>query len=284
MLRNTTVAGNTSNGTVPNAPDVFGSVTDLAVSTGNTIGRTDANTNLANGSRGGNISFQTPIGIQGVLVDLNGHVIQFTTTGFKIDVTNLLNLAPSVFASVAFTSFGELLVLTQGDGTVLQFTVFNGTLSTFDLTGIVGKARAASVAFFNGIETLVVTSQTGQLTLFNGAGIVLNLTQLLNLNAANGQPNTQSANVDFNPFNGQLVLLVTSAQGQVTEFTSGGQTFVLTPAGGPTLTRTASPAFPGPDANTLEVVFTDEFGNLLVAFVQNGLLTSTINLGPAPLG
>jgi len=63
-------------------------------------------------------------------------------------VTQLLNLTPARFASVAFTPFGEVLVVNP-EMDVTQFSVVNGVLSTFQLDADPepGHTSAASVAF-----------------------------------------------------------------------------------------------------------------------------------------
>jgi len=145
---------------------------------------------------------------------------------------------------VAFTPFGEVLVVTLMGRTLTQFSVVNGVLSTFNLTQILnlGNTSAASVAFANGVEVLVVTAADGTLDPVQLHGIVINLTQFLGLTTPD-----QSATVKFNPFNGQEVLMVTGRERRgdpvraVRHHPHHGS-----PGAGPL--QDAAPAFPPPAA------------------------------------
>jgi protocatechuate 3,4-dioxygenase beta subunit len=281
LLQNSTVTGNTTAAGTDSAPDVFGQVSDLATSTGNTIGVTDAgNTNLSNGLRAANLQFNTPLGTAGVFVDQAGSVFELASAlGGSVNLTQLLNLGPSLYASAAFTSTGQVLVLTQQDGTVLQLTLFNGQGSLTDLTPTLGgTSRAVSVALINGVEFLVATDTAGNVSLvvpgFTSSPV--NLTSLFNLSPA------QTATLNFNSLTNQLALVVTDVNGGVTELSLAGAVD-LTPFLGATGGKTASLAFPDvPNASTTAVLDVNEAGDVLVTFLVNGAATGPVNLGPAP--
>jgi hypothetical protein len=280
LLKDSTVTGNTTTAATNNAPDVFGQVSDIAASTGNTIGITDANnTNLSNGLRALNFQFNTPLGLVGVFVDQTGNVFEIAPAfGARVNVTKLLNLGPSLSASGVFTNTGQILVMTQQDGTVLQLTVSNGQGSLTDVTATLGpgKFRAASVALINGVEFLVATDTAGNVNLVV-PGVTtspVNLTSLFNLTLA------QTATLNFNPFNSRLALVVDDVNGGVTELSLAGMVN-LGMSLGTTPSKTTSLAFPGaPTADTAAVVDINEMGDLVVAFLINGIVTGPFNLGP----
>jgi len=53
---------------------------------------------------------------------------------------------------------------------------------------------------------------------------------------------------------------------------------------GPTLSQTASGAFPGPDASALALVNIDQMGNFLFTVIDQGIASGPFNLGRTPLG
>jgi hypothetical protein len=177
-----------------------------------------------------------------VLDDPSGNVSEFFPgLGAKINVTQALNLAPSLYASVAFTSSGQVLVLTQQDGSVLQFTLANGQGSIGSVTQALnlGPSRAASVAVNNGVEFLVITKADGnviQVTSNGGGGV---LTQVLSQLASPQTPvfvvSALSVTEDFNPFSGQEVLVETNVNGVVLLFTQGAGITLMGVQGSPLL-------------------------------------------------
>jgi hypothetical protein len=61
-------------------------------------GFTDVNTNLSNGLLAVNIDFNSPFGLAGVLVDAGGNVIEFSASGARMNVTQILGLDRSLSA------------------------------------------------------------------------------------------------------------------------------------------------------------------------------------------
>jgi hypothetical protein len=77
---------------------------------------------------------------------------------------------------------------------------------------------------------------------------------------------------------------VDDINGGVTEFSSAG-IVNLTPFLGGTPSKTTSLAFPGmPDANATMVLDINDLGDVVVAFIVEGMVTGPFDLGPNALG